>query len=366
MRHGKPVYEVQHRRKLWPVRFISLLLVLLVCGTGCGRFAARRMVQAPNTYPQWLAPKAPVSVAFNDKLLTVFSNEFVQIESPKAKLRYRIIEPAKYEFRSTHRFNHQLDQFELSFSANIDNLPQRTNAWTHSPRGTVVLVHGYGVAGFAMLPWALLLAEEGWRCVLVDLRGHGKSTGRQIYFGIQEVADLRALLDQLSAENRVAPPVSVVGHSFGAVLALRWSLSDSRIQKVVAISPYADLSKAVLSISNQYAPWLPDSFLRAGLRKLPDLLHVPQQELHPAMWMHENGRIALFVAGAKDTIVPVDQVELLHHLAGPGNQMLVVSKAGHEALPFYFDQLAQPVTEWLLNDASAVGTELSRSALGGL
>jgi pimeloyl-ACP methyl ester carboxylesterase len=251
------------------VRFPCLvLLVCLICAAGCGRFAARRMVQAPNTYPKWLAPKAPVTLAFSDNILTAFTNQYLEVRSPRARIRYRVVEPANYEFRWTNHLDEAQRQLELSFTAKIDQLNKRTNQWTEHPRGTVVLLHGYGVSGFAMLPWALLLGQEGWRCVLVDLRGHGKSTGKQIFFGTQEVQDLRELLDRLEAEHGMDTPVSVVGHSYGAVLALRWKMIDSRVEKVVAMSPYADLSKAVLNVSEQYASWLPRSFLKAGLRKL--------------------------------------------------------------------------------------------------
>ena len=72
----------------------------------------------------------------------------------------------------------------ISFGADV---PGRTNQWSAHPRGTVILLHGYGLAQFAMVPWAIRLAQSGWRCVLVDLRGHGKSTGKKVYFGTREV-----------------------------------------------------------------------------------------------------------------------------------------------------------------------------------
>ena len=49
-------------------RFYWLLpaaLALLLGTAGCGSFMARRMVQAPNTYPTWFAPKPTVLVAFH-------------------------------------------------------------------------------------------------------------------------------------------------------------------------------------------------------------------------------------------------------------------------------------------------------------
>jgi pimeloyl-ACP methyl ester carboxylesterase len=85
------------------------------------------------------------------------------------------------------------------------------------------------------------LAQEGWRCVLVDLRGHGKSTGRRIYFGVQEARDLSQLLDELARDGQLARPVATLGESYGAALALRWKGLDPRVGPVVAIAPCAVL-----------------------------------------------------------------------------------------------------------------------------
>jgi pimeloyl-ACP methyl ester carboxylesterase len=329
---------------------------LVLCLTGCGQFAARRMAQAPNTYPTWLAPKAPVTLEFSDKIIRAFTNQYVEISSPEARIRYRIVEPADYQFHWTNHLDEAHGQLDFSFSANMTNLLERPHRWTTHPRGTVVLLHGYGVAGFAMLPWALYLAQEGWRCVLVDLRGHGKSTGKRIYFTTQEVGDMTALLDKLERDQRVAWPLSVLGDSYGAVLALRWKLKDSRLDKVIAISPYAELSSAVLNITRQYASWVPQFFIKAGLRRLPDLLHVQPDDLNPDAWiaaLSQSDRSTLFVAGGADKIAPLDQVEQLYKLSGPENKLLVVPNAAHEPLPFYLDDLAEPVVRWFSDGALA-------------
>ncbi len=335
---------------------------MLVVGlSGCGRFAARRMAQAPNTYPTWLAPKAPVTLEFSDKILRAFTNEYVEIPWPAARIRYRVVDPADYQFEWTNHLDEAHGQLDFSFTANIAYLADRTNHWSSHPRGTIVLLHGYGVAGFAMLPWALYLAQEGWRCVLVDLRGHGKSTGKQIYFTTQEVRDMTALLDKMEAEGRVAGPVSVLGDSYGAVLALRWKLNDPRLHKVIAISPYADLSSAILNISRQYAGWIPQFFIKAGLRKLPDLLHVKPDELNPETWistLRHNEPTTLFVAGGADKIAPLKQVEQLHKLSGPENRLLIIPNAAHEPLPFYLDNLAQPVVRWFSEEGLAENGDL--------
>jgi alpha-beta hydrolase superfamily lysophospholipase len=341
---------------------LIFLPLLLLCAAGCGSFVARRMAQAPNTYPEWLAPEVSVSLDFNPQLLTVFPNQYLQIDSPAARIRYRVIEPADYQFNWTNQIE-ATGHYQFSFNASV-NLPQRTNQWTHQPRGVAVLLHGYGVSGYAMLPWAFHLAQDGWRCVLVDLRGHGKSNGRQIYFGIQEVRDLQALLDELRKSGGVTSPVAVVGHSYGAVLALRWRMSDPRVDKVVAMSPYADISSAVLNISAQYARWIPTRLIKAGLRKLPDFLHVQPEDLNPSSWTELNRQAALFIAGGEDRIVPVDQVERLSQSGNPNNRLIVVPKAAHEPLPFYFDDLAGPVARWLSGNQFS-DSEKARSAAEG-
>ncbi len=334
------------------------LSILIICTCGCGRFAARRIAQAPNTYPKWLAPEAPVTVTFQPTLLTNFTAEYLYVTAPPARIRYRLIEPGDYQFRWTNELDEARGEADLQFTANITH----TAPAKQPARGTVILLHGYGVSSYAMFPWALLLAEQGWRCVLVDLRGHGGSSSQRVYFGTQELHDLRALLTQVQLTHHIDLPVSVVGHSFGAVLALRWKLDDPRVGRVVSMSPYADLGLAIQNIRRQYARWLPKSFIAAGLRELPRLLHARPAEFHPARWIDHHLSDVLFVAGGADAIATLDQVRQLHRLAGNGNELLILPRAAHETLPFYFDELAEPVTRWLDPTLPPAQTETAASS----
>ena len=118
----------------WPALF------LLVLGTtGCGSFLARRMAQAPNTYPAWLAPRAPVELAFAENFLTNFPAHFADVGPPPARLRYRVVEPADYRVAvsSTNWLERGQTHFRFSLEA---TLPGRPNVWTAAPRGTVALL----------------------------------------------------------------------------------------------------------------------------------------------------------------------------------------------------------------------------------
>jgi pimeloyl-ACP methyl ester carboxylesterase len=335
-----------------------LLPILLVWGTaGCGSFMARRMAQAPNSYPQWLAPEGPVDVAFSLKFLTNFPRQFVDVGPPAARSCYRVIIPADYHLTvtSTNWLEHGRRQFKFDFHADV---PGASNGWTSAPRGTVMLLHGYGLAQFSMAPWALRLAQEGWRCVLVDLRGHGRSTGKRIYYGIRETRDLSQLLDRLAEDGQLKEPVAAFGESYGAALALRWKTVEPRVRTVVAITPYAGLSNAVLNLCHEYAGWMPRMFLRAGLKKLPSVLEIPAAELDITTELARSPVTALFLAAAEDRITPAADVEQLQALAAPGSKLMVVPEATHEAVTYFFADLVPPVLAWL-SEAGGQGNATS-------
>ena len=285
-------------------------------------------------------------LAFNPKMLTNFVEHSVEVGPPPARLAYRIIDPGDYRFSvsSTNWMADGKKEYEFHFHATV---PGRTNAWTASPRGTVFLLHGYGEAQFSMLPWAFPLAKDGWRCVLVDLRGHGDSTGKRIYFTVRETNDMNQLMAQLARDKELKQPVALMGESYGAVLALRMKTVDPQIGPVVAIAPFATLSNAVLNIREQYCDWVPRWMIKAGVRKLPSLLDIPASEFNTTTVLRRKPVKALFVAGAEDKIAPVAEVKEVEALAAPGSELVVVPEATHEALTYYFKDLLPVVVPWL-------------------
>lgn len=323
----------------------SLVLTLPILTTGCGTFVAHRMVQAPNRYPTWLAPTAPVLLAFDAKLLTNSPSQFAEVGPPTARLRYRVVEPADYHLKitTTNWMEHGERRDQFTFDAEA---PQ-TNHWTASPRGTVFLLHGYGLAEFSMVPWAWRLAESGWRCVLVDLRGHGRSTGNTVYFGLKESHDMSQLLDVLTNRGQLAPPVAVIGESYGAALALRWKTADPRVGQVVAIAPYGVLSNAVMNICHDYASLVPRPFIRAGLKQLPVVLDVPAEDLDTTTVLARHPVTALFVSATGDTVIPPADMRNLFKEALPGSELITVPDATHETVTYRFNELIPPVLDWL-------------------
>jgi pimeloyl-ACP methyl ester carboxylesterase len=118
------------------------------------------------------------------------------------------------------------------------------NLW-EEPRGTVLVLHGIRAAGIWMIPIGARFAEAGYRVAIVDLRGHGGSSGETLTYGVRESQDLVQVIDELAARGLVAGPIGVFGHSYGAATAIQLAAIDPRIEAIVAAAPFADLRDEV-------------------------------------------------------------------------------------------------------------------------
>jgi pimeloyl-ACP methyl ester carboxylesterase len=89
------------------------------------------------------------------------------------------------------------------------------NVWT-TTIGTgpiAMLLHGWGGSGSDMMPLAFALAASGFRSVVIDLPGHGRSPGRE--------SSLVEFLRAIRAVSRsLGEPDLIVGHSFGGSAAV--------------------------------------------------------------------------------------------------------------------------------------------------
>jgi pimeloyl-ACP methyl ester carboxylesterase len=115
-----------------------------------------------------------------------------------------------------------------------------------TPKGAVVFVHGVCTSGAIWSNWAAAFAQRGFEAHCVDLRGHGKSDGRDAAGGVRfddHVLDVEALLEATGAS-------AVVGHDVGGLigqaLAARRELRG--LVLVNSMSPKGVGGQSVLSL----------------------------------------------------------------------------------------------------------------------
>lgn len=308
---------------------------------------ARRILDAPNRVPEILKPEGRVLLRWPAGVLERFPSGTNVVGTPPAALRWILVEPADYGLQVSSNLEgegtrHPRTSFELRFKLPRAGLPP-----SRAPVGTAFLVHGYGVDLETMFPWAIYLAEAGWRCVLVDLRGHGSSGGRHVYFGTVETNDLRELRVALERERRVQKPYVAVGHSLGASIVLRWATADREISRCVALGSFSEFRPAMERLRKEYAPWVPAFLVRGAGAKLPELLGVTAEGLDTAAALRGHAVRAYLVASPGDRITPPEDSQALREWLAPGSEFLIVGPATHETLPYLLDQHGPPVRRWL-------------------
>ena len=86
--------------------------------------------------------------------------------------------------------------------------------------GTFLCVHGLGEHGGRYQHFAEWLAERGWRVIIADLRGHGRSAGTRTHVTSfdEYPLDLGILWRHFHLENK---STVLFGHSMGGLIAVR-------------------------------------------------------------------------------------------------------------------------------------------------
>lgn len=105
-------------------------------------------------------------------------------------------------------------------------------------RGAPAIVCVHGIPG--SVDWFAGVAERlarSFRVIRVDVRDHGAETGR--FDAASRTAPIAALLDKLALTD-----VTVVGHSFGAEIALELATTTSRVGRVVLVGQAPDYRAA--------------------------------------------------------------------------------------------------------------------------
>ena len=150
------------------------------------------------------------------------------------------------------------DQAKKLDLAYMDVRPGKPNG------GTVLLLHGKNFSGAYWKPTADALAEKGFRVVIPDQIGFGRSSKPLDYqysfhaYGLH----MQSLLDELKVEG----PVHVVGHSMGGMVGTRYALMfPQRVGKLVLVNPIG------LEDWKRFVPYASvDAGYAAEMKKTPD------------------------------------------------------------------------------------------------
>lgn len=215
--------------------------------------------------------------------------------------------------------------------------PARARAWTlasedgtslaawelspaGTPRGVVVLGHGYRDDRRQLLPFAQTLAGAGFTAVVFDFRAHGASAGERITIGHDEARDVRALLAWARTQGL---PVGYLGFSMGAASYL---LSGIEADVAVLDSPYDTLENAFAARLGLLGlgRWTPS--FREASRALLDVDPATQRPVDRVSSLRSP---TLVLFAPRDRWLPARVRERFRSQAAPSVEVTALASGGH-------------------------------------
>jgi pimeloyl-ACP methyl ester carboxylesterase len=203
-----------------------------------------------------------------------------------------------------------------------------------APRGTVLVLHGIRDSKRSMLGLGQRLARQGYRAVLVDHRGHGRSSGRWLTFGVFESQDLVQLLDRLQRDGLLVQPLGAVGFSYGASVALQTAARDPRVLVVAAVSGFASIKALLRNYIGAQVPvlgWLlPEANVQRALRQAGELAGFDPERASPERAIRRTRAQVLLLHGAADRKIPPWHARTLHAAAKGHSQLRLLPGKDHD------------------------------------
>lgn len=213
------------------------------------------------------------------------------------------------------------------------------------PAPAVALLHGWGGNAASLLPFVPLLHSEGYGCLLLDARNHGRSDSDGFSSLPRFAEDLEHGMDWLRCQAEVdARRVALLGHSVGAAAALLVASRRADTAAVVSIASFAhpeELMRRQLRAKRVPFPvgWL-------VLRYIEHAIGASFDTIAPRNTIRQIRCPVLLIHGEADRHVPLGDAEAIHANGCHGSVTLLrlpevthdsaedIQRHGHEVIVF--------------------------------
>lgn len=198
---------------------------------------------------------------------------------------------------------------------------------------TLLMCHGWGDNKGDLLRFTHFLNQAaGFNLLYFDNRSHGESDGEITTVGYLELIDFEAAVRYLRENRpRCLERLGVFGLSMGAAVACMAMPEHPEIKAAVLESPFTEYRRVVRqwAWNNFRVPYLPLVWLTLRMLRW----RVGEPRVDSCSPIHAVGRIAprplLIIGGARDLLMPEDDVRNLHAAAGEPQQIWIVPGAAH-------------------------------------
>lgn len=207
------------------------------------------------------------------------------------------------------------------------------SGWLASPQPgwpVIIICHGFGTNRREVQDFVPGLSAEGYGALLFDFQGHGESDGRYTTIGRREVDDLLSAVRFLQQRFGDDIPLTALGVSMGAAVAIMAAAQCPAIKAVVADSAFATLERAVRRSFRLFTRLPPQVFARPTIWWAERFTGARVAAVRPIDVVAAiSPRPLLLIQTTEDVIVDPEDVNLLYAAAGEPKGLWRVDGGGH-------------------------------------
>lgn len=217
--------------------------------------------------------------------------------------------------------------------------------------GTVVLLHGYGAKKESWMATGFYFQALGFRVIEPDMMGQGESSA-PLGFGVKDAELLAEFID--SKISFADEPVYLVGHSMGALAAVKTARKLDMISGLILLAPMDRFDRATVGVAHTFKPRLsklvPDDSIRAGARLALRRAGLSVDETDMFKDLEALSVPVLSYGSDKDL---VSNIRLQDKWLLPNVTRVVNDKESHMSVIGVSDTEHQVFIKWLANAAMA-------------
>lgn len=241
---------------------------------------------------------------------------------PFIGLRIATNHHVKYKNNSMLQYIYSPKEFDIEENAMTLKTEDGYDVWVsevsvEKPSCVIIYLTGIEQPSVTQFyPHAKLMSEKGYASFLLEVRGHGKSSGNKVCLAYDEVADVKAVMDYIKGNEKYKNvPVVLHGVSMGGSIALNSFGQIEDVDAVIAMSPYSSIEDEVCEVMKHYKVPKPIiSFERPLVKKALERSFGKDKvnNMKPIKQIQNaNGRKVFLIGSSGDSSVPIGNLHRL-------------------------------------------------------
>lgn len=221
---------------------------------------------------------------------------------------------------------------EITFQT-PDGITLKGWLFTNSSKKLVILVAGHGQnrenPDYGGVKLAKDLIAQGYNVLMYDARGNGVSQKTRAGFGFGTAKDILGAISFARNKGFEPKATAIIADSMGATATILIADKLSNIGALVVDSPAAELEPIVSAAlwREKHIPYVFHLGIFLSAKILFDV-DIPSVKPIQTITLVPN-RIFLFLHGADDITIPIENSRLLLAKANPASKLIVFPHAGH-------------------------------------